>query len=152
MNHCKAFPFAVGAALLCSTMAIAQPSSPAVYKKWMISPFNQVDAVNPILGPNFDSLFFDPIRKENVRWEARAIIGAAAIVKDDKLALIYHGEDSSNGFRGMRGTFRTFREGLAWSTDGLHFKRESQPVLYPDNGPMKEAEWSGGDEIPPMLA
>jgi predicted GH43/DUF377 family glycosyl hydrolase len=117
----------------------------------MISPFNQADAVNPILGPNFDSLFFCPIRKENVRWEARAIIGAAAIVKDDKLALIYHGEDSTNGFHGMRGTFGTFREGLAWSTDGLHFKRENQPVLYPDNGPMKDAEWTGGDEIPRIV-
>jgi predicted GH43/DUF377 family glycosyl hydrolase len=151
MNHCKAFPFAVGAALLCSTIAVAQPPSSSVYKKWMISPFNQVDSVNPILGPNFDSIFFCPIRKENVRWESRAIIGAAAIVKDGQVALIYHAEDSSNGFRGMRGTYGTFRQGLAWSTDGLHFKRQSQPVLYPDNGPMKEAEWSGGDEIPRMV-
>jgi predicted GH43/DUF377 family glycosyl hydrolase len=139
------------AILLRATIASAQAPSQVVYKPWMISPFNQVDAVNPILGPNFDSLFFCPIRKENVRWEARAIIGAAAIVKDDKLALIYHGEDSTNGFRGMRGTFGTFRQGLAWSTDGLHFKRESQPVLYPDNGPMKDAEWTGGDEIPRIV-
>ena len=130
---------------------MCQSTSVPVYKKWMISPFNQVDSVNPILGPNFDSLFFCPIRKENVRWEARAIIGAAAIVKDGRLALIYHAEDSSNGFRGMRGTFGTFRQGIALSTDGLHFTRQSQPVLYPDNGPMKDAEWSGGDEIPRIV-
>jgi len=117
----------------------------------MIGPFTQVDAVNPILGPNFDSLFFCPINNKNVRWEARAIIGAAAIVKNDKVALIYQGEDSTNGFHGERGTFGTMREGLAWSDDGLHFKPESQPVLYPDNGPHKEAEWSGGDEIPRIV-
>lgn len=139
------------AILLGATIATAQAPSLSVYKPWMISPFNQVDAVNPILGPNFDSLFFCPIRKENVRWEARAIIGAAAIVKDDELALIYHAEDSSNGFRGERGTWGTFRQGLAWSTDGLHFTRQGKPVLYPDNGPMKDAEWTGGDEIPRIV-
>jgi predicted GH43/DUF377 family glycosyl hydrolase len=117
----------------------------------MLGPFTQADAVNPILGPNFDSLFFCPIRKENVRWEARAIIGAAAIVKDGKLDLIYHAEDSSNGLRGERGTWGTFRQGLAASTDGLHFTRRSEPVLYPDNGPMKDAEWTGGDEIPRIV-
>jgi len=137
--------------LFCSPLAKAQTLDPSVYKPWMIAPFTQVDAVNPILGPNFDSLFFDPIRKENVRWQARAILGAAAIVKDGKLALIYHAEDSSNGFHGARGTFGTFRQGLAFSDDGLHFKTESQPVLYPDNGLFKDTEWTGGDEIPRIV-
>lgn len=147
----SAFLLPVCALLLCSSMACAQSPSTSPYKKWMISPFSQVDAVNPILGPNFDSLFFCPILKKDVRWEARAIIGAAAIVRDDRLDLIYHGEDSTNGFHGMRGTFGIFREGLATSTDGLHFKREGKPVLYPDNGPTKEAEWTGGDEIPRIV-
>jgi predicted GH43/DUF377 family glycosyl hydrolase len=146
-----ALTIATFAVLLCAVFATAQAPSSSVYKPWMISPFTQVDAVNPILGPNFDTLFFDPIRKQDVRWEARAIIGAAAVVKDGKLALIYHAEDSTNGFKGDRGTWGTFRQGLAWSTDGLHFKRESQPVLYPDNGPMKDAEWTGGDEIPRIV-
>jgi predicted GH43/DUF377 family glycosyl hydrolase len=149
---CRTVPIVAAFVILFSTTAaIAQSPTPSVYKPWMLGPFRQVDAVNPILGPNFDSLFFDPIRQENVRWESRAIIGAAAIVKDGKLALIYHGEDSTNGFHGMRGTFGTFRQGLAWSDDGLHFKRESQPVLYPDNGPLKDTEWTGGDEIPRIV-
>ncbi len=131
--------------------AVAQEAGSAVYKKWMIGPFTQDDAVNPILGPEFDPLFFCPILKQNVRWEARAILGAAAMVKDGQLDLIYHAEDSSNGFHGERGTWGTFRQGLATSTDGLHFTRRSEPVLYPDNGPMKDAEWSGGDEIPRLV-
>lgn len=153
MSHCKAFHLVVFAFLLCPAMASAQAPSSGVYKKWMIGPFSQADAVNPILGPNFDSLFFCPIRKENVRWEARAILGAAAIVKDGKLDLIYHAEDSSNGFRRNEIYFSpgTMRMGLASSADGFHFKRENQPVLYPDNGPLKDAEWPGGDEIPRIV-
>jgi predicted GH43/DUF377 family glycosyl hydrolase len=143
--------FFAGWAMLFSTFAIAQNTSAGVYKDWMIGPFNQVDTVNPILGPDFNPLFFCPVRKENVRWEARAILGAAAIVKEQKLDLIYHAEDSSNGFQGMRGTFGTFREGLAESTDGLHFTSQREPVLYPDNGAEKDAEWSGGDEIPRIV-
>jgi len=87
--------------------------------------------------------------QENVRWQARHL-GRCAIVKDGKLALIYHTEDSSNGFHGARGTFGTFRQGLAWSDDGLHFKTESQPVLYPDNGPSKTPS-GRGDEIPRIV-
>jgi predicted GH43/DUF377 family glycosyl hydrolase len=130
---------------------IAQMTSATSHRDWMIGPFSQNDTVNPILGPNFDSLFFCPIRHDYVRWEARAILGAAAIVKDGKLALIYHAEDSSNGFHGERGTFGTFRMGLAESTDGLHFARRPEPVLFPSNGPYKSAEWTGGDEIPRIV-
>ena len=131
--------------------AQAVPQGYVPHKNWMISPFSQADAVNPILGPNFDSLFFCPIRQDYVRWESRAILGAAAIVKDDNLALIYHAEDSSNGFHGERGTYGTFRMGLAHSTDGLHFERHHEPVLYPENGQYKSAEWTGGDEIPRIV-
>lgn len=138
-------------ALLTAAAAHPQGTESGGYKPWMIGPFAQADAVNPILGANFDSLFFCPIRKQNVRWEARAILGAAAVVRDGRLELIYHAEDSTNGFHGDRGTFGTFRQGLAWSNDGLHFTRQSQPVLYPDNGAMKDADWTGGDEIPRIV-
>lgn len=131
---------------------------PAAYKPWMIGPFHQVDSANPVLGPNFDSLFFCPIRKQNVRWEARALLGATAVVKDDRLDLIYHAEDSSNGFRraDLYLSPGTMRMGFATSTDGLQFTRNNQPVLYPDNGPLHDAEWpgnnrAGGDEIPRMV-
>jgi predicted GH43/DUF377 family glycosyl hydrolase len=143
--------FLAGWVILFSIPVTAQSPKTSVYKEWMLGPFEQVDAVNPILGPNFNPLFFCPIRKSNVRWEARAILGAAAIVKDEKLDLIYHAEDSSNGFLGMRGTVGTFRQGLAESTDGLHFTSRPEPVLYPENTPEKAAEWPGGDEIPRIV-
>ena len=78
--HRTVFAIAVFAIFVCATFATAQAPSSSLYKPWMIGPFTQVDSANPVLGPNFDSLFFCPIRKENIRWEARAILGAAAIV------------------------------------------------------------------------
>jgi len=43
---------------------------------------------------------------------------------------------------------RTSRIGYAESSDGLTFKRNSKPVLYPANDSQKEFEWPGGCEDP----
>jgi len=45
----------------------------------------------------------------------------------------------------------TSRIGLAISDDGLHFKKEAEPVLYPDNDGMKQYEWPGGVEDPRIV-
>jgi beta-1,2-mannosidase len=121
------------------------------YKDWMIGPFARQDAVNPILGACFDPAFDCPVRNAPARWQARAIIGAAAIVKSDRLSLIYHAEDTSAGYRGLRGSPGTMRLGLAESDDGLHFTRRPEPVLYPDDDAMRAAEWPGGCEIPRIV-
>jgi len=126
-------------------------SESAPDKDWMIGPFVKQDAANPILGACFDPRFACPIRKKPVRWQARAIIGAAAVVRGGKLSLIYHAEDTESGYAGLRGSPGTMRLGLAESEDGLHFACRPEPVLYPDEDPMKDAEWPGGCEIPRLV-
>ncbi len=127
------------------------PDDPTPYKDWMIGPFRKQDAANPILGACFGPRFSCPVRKKPVRWQARAIIGAAAIVRDGKLCLIFHAEDTESGYAGLRGSPGTMRLGLAESEDGLHFTCRSEPVLYPDEDFMRDAEWPGGCEIPRIV-
>jgi predicted GH43/DUF377 family glycosyl hydrolase len=55
---------------------------------------------------------------------------------------LYRAEDKIGKFAG------TSRIGLAWSLDGLHFKKHPVPVLYPDNDAEKKYEWEGGCEDP----
>ncbi|HCW07298.1 MAG TPA: glycosidase, partial [Cytophagales bacterium] len=45
----------------------------------------------------------------------------------------------------------TSRIGLAFSLDGIQFKRREEPVLFPDNDFMKEFEWEGGIEDPRII-
>jgi beta-1,2-mannosidase len=58
---------------------------------------------------------------------------------------LYRAEDKIGKFAG------TSRIGLAWSTDGLHFKKHAVPVLYPDNDSTKKYEWEGGCEDPRIV-
>lgn len=45
----------------------------------------------------------------------------------------------------------TSRLGLAVSDDGLHFKKEPEPVFYPSDDSMKVYEWKGGVEDPRIV-
>src|SRR5690606_35495828 len=67
-----------------------------------------------------------------------------AVVKDDTLFVLYRAEDKF----GIGIGFRTSRLGLASSTDGLHFERSEEPVLYPADDSEKQYEWPGGVEDP----
>lgn len=118
----------------------------------MIGPFTRYEE-NPIMGPNFDSPFNCPLSKKLVRWEGRAILGAASIVINDTMFLIYHGEDFRAGLeRYLRyKSPGTMRLGLAHSTDGFNIKRNPTPVVYPDNDFLKDQEWPGGSEIPRIV-
>ncbi|MDQ2848989.1 MAG: glycoside hydrolase family 130 protein [Actinomycetota bacterium] len=118
---------------------------------WMLGPFVKQDGANPILGACFDARFACPVRGRPVRWRARAIIGAAAVVKDDQLWVVYHAEDTESGYAGLRGSPGTMRLGLAASADGLDYQCREEPVLYPAEDFMKEAEWPGGCEIPRLV-
>jgi predicted GH43/DUF377 family glycosyl hydrolase len=53
------------------------------------------------------------------------------VVKDGKVYLFYRAQDKSG----------TSRIGLATSDDGVHFTKQTRPVLFPDNDQMKEYEW-----------
>lgn len=62
-------------------------------EQWMIH-FDKVPAVNPILGPIPSSSFICPIRREPVRWEEKDVFNPAAVVKDNKVYILYRAEDT----------------------------------------------------------
>lgn len=101
-------------------------------EKWEFAAFDKVDSLNPVLTPTLNLKFECPISKRQVHWEERNVLNPSAVVKGDTVYLFYRAQDI-NG---------TSRIGLAVSTDGLHFKKQSEPVFYPDNDFMKVYEWN----------
>lgn len=99
---------------------------------WMFPEFVKVDCINPILNPSTNLEFTDPITQTLVKWEERNVLNPTAVVKDNKVYLMYRAQD-------LNGTSRI---GMAISDDGLHFKKMASPVLFPDNDSMKPYEWN----------
>jgi predicted GH43/DUF377 family glycosyl hydrolase len=110
---------------------------------WLI-PFHKVDSVNPILLPGNNS-FICPIWQREIKWENKDVFNPAAIVRNNKVYLVYRAEDTIGRFNG------TSRLGLAVSDDGFHFVKEPTPVFYPDNDSLKVYEWEGGTEDPRIV-
>lgn len=111
---------------------------------WAILPFMKVDSLNPILAAG-DGKFFCSILKKEVNWEEKDVFNPAAVVRNDSVFLIYRAEDTIGKHAG------TSRLGLAISTDGLHFIRRKEPILFPDEDYMKGYEWEGGIEDPRVV-
>src|SRR6266540_99740 len=114
-------------------------------EEWALLPFIKADEVNPVLVPDSTTEFFCPVRKEKIKWEEKDVFNPAAVVRNDTVFLLYRAEDKIGKFAG------TSRIGLAWSLDGLHFKKHPVPVLYPDNDATKKYEWEGGCEDPRIV-
>lgn len=114
-------------------------------KDWALLPFVKLDSVNPVLTPDFNSVFICPIRNEKIKWEEKDVFNPAAVVRHDTVFLLYRAQDKTGKPAG------TSRIGLAWSTDGSHFTKYPSPVLYPDNDPEKKYEWEGGCEDPRIV-
>ncbi len=111
---------------------------------WAILPFVKVDSLNPILAAG-DGKFYCPILKKEVSWEEKDVFNPAAVVRNDSVFLIYRAEDTIGKYAG------TSRLGLAVSTDGLHFVRNKEPILFPAEDAMKIYEWEGGIEDPRIV-
>jgi predicted GH43/DUF377 family glycosyl hydrolase len=111
---------------------------------WAMVPFTKVDSVNPVLVPG-TSVFLCPVLGRPVNWEEKDVFNPAAVVRNNKIYLLYRAEDTLGDYNG------TSRIGLAESDDGLHFKKMSDPVLYPDNDSLKVIEWEGGTEDPRVV-
>eukprot|EP00602_Paraphysomonas_sp_CaronLab_P004786 CAMPEP_0185021146 /NCGR_PEP_ID=MMETSP1103-20130426/3812_1 /TAXON_ID=36769 /ORGANISM="Paraphysomonas bandaiensis, Strain Caron Lab Isolate" /LENGTH=483 /DNA_ID=CAMNT_0027552489 /DNA_START=68 /DNA_END=1519 /DNA_ORIENTATION=- len=108
--------------------------------------FSKMGAVNPVLGPNASSVFKCPVRRKNVRWEEKDVFNPAAVVKDNKVYLLYRAEDKLGSYAG------TSRIGIAWSEDGVSFNnRLPSPVLYPAKDRNDKFEWDGGCEDPRVV-
>jgi beta-1,2-mannosidase len=111
---------------------------------WAMLPFVKVDSVNPVLLPG-DNSFKDPIWKKEIKWDEKDVFNPAAIVRDNKLYLLFRAEDKVGKYAG------TSRLGLAVSDDGLHFTKMKEPVFYPSNDSLRIYEWEGGVEDPRVV-
>lgn len=111
---------------------------------WALGGFVRPEKANPIITPNPNSRFDCPMQGKKIGWEESDVFNPAATVKDGKICILYRAEDNSATGIGKR----TSRIGLAESDDGIHVKRRSTPVMYPDNDNMKAYEWPGGCEDP----
>jgi predicted GH43/DUF377 family glycosyl hydrolase len=111
---------------------------------WAMLPFSKVDSVNPILIAG-NNTFTCPVLKQKVAWEKKDVFNPAAIVRDNKVYLLYRAEDTIGKFAG------TSRLGLAVSEDGLRFTKMKEPVFFPDNDSLNVYEWEGGVEDPRVV-
>lgn len=112
-----------------------------IREDWAMLDFIKADSINPVMEPSSGQVFLCPLAGKEVRWEERNVLNPSAVVKDGKVYLIYRAQDSD----------MTSRLGLAVSDDGLHFRKQPSPVLYPDSDAMQKYEWKGGVEDPRIV-
>lgn len=111
---------------------------------WAWTDFQRPEGINPIISPDPSTRFYCPLTEDSVAWESNDTFNPAATIYDGKVVVLYRAEDKFGEGIGQR----TSRLGYASSEDGLHFKRKTTPVFYPDNDSQKELEWPGGCEDP----
>ena len=129
--------------LFCAAALQAQSAQP-----WQIGPFTRPVTGNPVIAPRAASTFTDPILKAPAHWEALHTFNPAAIVRDNKVYVLYRAEDDS-GAMVIGG--HTSRLGLAESADGIHFTRHADPVFFPAADAEQGREWPGGVEDPRIV-
>ncbi|WP_367126191.1 glycoside hydrolase family 130 protein [Streptomyces phytohabitans] len=93
--------------------------------RFPLGPFTRSEA-NPILRPEPDH-----------PWESAYLYNPCALVVDGRVALLYRAQDAA----------KTSSIGLAWSDDGIHFRRRPEPVLRP----TEPYERPGGCEDPRVV-
>lgn len=111
--------------------------------EWVLGDFVRPKGVNPVISP-LETEFFCPVLQKNVKWEESDTFNPGAVVKDDKIVVLYRAEDNSGKGIGQR----ISRVGYAETTDGVTMKRRDTPVFYPDNDEYNDYEWPGGCEDP----
>lgn len=128
------------------TQELWNTRTPAV-PAWGLGPFVRADTVNPILGPDPDSVFDCPLAGRPVTWEKGHVFNPAATLRGGQVCLLYRAEDGLG--EGL--SKHTSRLGLAQSVDGLCFTRRPAPVLYPADDAHREYSWPGGIEDPRLV-
>ncbi len=115
----------------------SKDSAAASLPSWAIGPFNRQATPEPVIKPNPDATFVNPINQETVHWEKAWVYNPAAAVHDGKIVVLY---------RAQQGPGNTVsRIGYAQSDDGLHFTCDPTPVYYPTNDDQKDFEWAGAE-------
>lgn len=127
--------------------AEAQSSAQTLQTGPWIAPWTRA-ADQPVIRPDPQATFVDPVSGKGVHWEALHTFNPAAIVRDGKVYVLYRAEDDS-GAMAIGG--HVSRLGLAVSDDGVHFQQRPQPVFYPDNDAQRSREVPGGVEDPRLV-
>lgn len=117
-------------------------------KSWMMGPFERELNQKPIIEPIENTIFEDPMTGHAVRWESMATFNPAAIVKDNRIYVIYRAEEKL-GENEIGG--HTSRLGVAISDDGVSYEREEKPIFFPADDNQKQYEWTGGTEDPRIV-
>jgi len=129
----------------CNQQQPAAEKESTAAASWQLGPFVKADEANPILVPDSLQTFFCPLRKQQVKWEEKDVFNPATVVRNDTVFLLYRAQDKIGKPGG------TSRIGLAYSTNGIDFKKHQSPVLYPDNDAYQKWEWEGGCEDPRVV-
>src|ERR1700692_2169786 len=124
-------------------LAAAKPTS----SNWQLGPFTRPTNA-PVITPNKTSLFTDPIAKAPIHWESLHTFNPAAIVRGNKIYVLYRAEDDTGK---MQSGEPPPRPGLAPGPDGLTFPRLPEPVFYPATDAEQSREWPGGVEDPRIV-
>jgi predicted GH43/DUF377 family glycosyl hydrolase len=114
-------------------------------KSWMLG-FEKT-AINPIMTADSTFVFTDPINDTVVQWQKADVFNPGAIVRNDTVFMLFRAEDNPEAILGGR----TSRIGLAFSLDGIHFTKQPEPVLYPDNDEFNKWDYPGGIEDPRVV-
>jgi len=117
-------------------------------QRWMLGPFSRPPGVNPIIQPDTNAVFNCPMYGRSVPWAALHTFNPGAVLKGDKVCVLYRAEDASGA---MKIGGHTSRIGLAESDDGLHFNCQPEPVLFPAVDDQRTNEWTGGCEDPRVV-
>ena len=135
--------------ILCVVMFFCAvwPISSIISSDWQLGLFQREDEANPIISPQASSVFYCPLQHREVHWEADHVFNPAAVVRQGKVYLLYRAEDDYGSGIG----YHTSRIGLAESSDGIHFERRKEPVLFPDNDGQSLHEFPGGCEDPRVI-
>jgi len=89
---------------------------------------------NPIMRADSSYTFLCPVKNEMVQWQKADVFNPAAIVKDNKIHMLFRAEDNPEAI-----------------LDGLHFEIYPTPVLYPDSGEFLQYDYPGGCEDPRVV-
>jgi beta-1,2-mannosidase len=135
-------------ALLASVAVVHAQSVGMRGEPWVIGPFTRPAEGNPVVRPQPDATFMDPIEKKPIAWEALHTFNPAAVVRHGKVYVLYRAEDNTGT---MEIGMHTSRLGMAVSKDGIHFKQMPEPVFYPAEDGQKAREWPGGVEDPRIV-
>lgn len=104
-------------------------------------------ATNPVLRADPAPRFTDPRTGESVAWQQADVFNPGAVTWGDSVYLLFRAEDDPSAILGHR----TSRIGLAASVDGLAFRRDPRPVLYPADDDNAAFENRGGCEDPRVV-